>query len=152
MLTSASRVTSPASCPRTGVSASYSRTAGETVGGSPYTITASHEPGRRARHPRGHLQHRALHDQQEGRHRDPQRGEQDLRRGRPSFTGNLSRFLPADGASASYSRTAGETVGGSLYTITASLSPTAVLGNYEVNGSGDPSLTGTLTGSSRQTA
>src|SRR5204863_6576 len=50
----------------------------------------------------------------------------------PAFTGSLGGFLPADGVSASYSRTAGQTVGGSPYTISATLSPASVLGNYTV--------------------
>ena len=88
----------------------------------------------------------------------------------PAFTGSLSGFLPADGVSASYSRTAGQTVGGSPYTISATLSPASVLGNYNITyntapftitpkaasvtpnpagkayGTADPPLTGTLSG------
>src|SRR5204862_2549466 len=48
----------------------------------------------------------------------------------PAFTGALSGFLAADGVTATYSRTAGETVLGSPYTISATLSPAAVLSNY----------------------
>ena len=48
----------------------------------------------------------------------------------PAFTGTLSGFLPADGVTATYSRTAGEGVGS--YTISATLSPTGVLGNYAI--------------------
>jgi hypothetical protein len=48
----------------------------------------------------------------------------------PALTGTLSGFLAADGVTATYSRTAGETVGS--YTISATLSPAAVLGNYNV--------------------
>jgi hypothetical protein len=50
----------------------------------------------------------------------------------PAFTGTLSGFLAADGVTATYSRTAGETVLGSPYTISANLSPAGVLGNYDV--------------------
>ena len=88
----------------------------------------------------------------------------------PVFTGTLTGFLPADGVTATYTRTAGETVGGSPYTISATLSPVEVLGNYtityntaifnitpktasvtpdaasKVYGSADPALTGTLAG------
>jgi hypothetical protein len=49
----------------------------------------------------------------------------------PTLTGTLSGFLAADGVTASYSRTAGETVAGSPYTISATLSPAAVLANYD---------------------
>src|SRR5207247_2535440 len=88
----------------------------------------------------------------------------------PTLTGTLSGFLAADGVTASYSRTAGETVAGSPYTISATLSPAGVLGNYTVTyntanftidkktasvtpnaasktyGSADPAFTGTLAG------
>src|SRR5258707_15734860 len=50
----------------------------------------------------------------------------------PAFTGTLTGFLAADGVSASYSRTAGETVLGSPYTISAVLSPAGVLVNYTI--------------------
>ncbi len=49
----------------------------------------------------------------------------------PLTTGTLSGFLPADGVTATYSRVAGEMVG-TTYTITAALSPDAVLGNYNI--------------------
>jgi hypothetical protein len=48
----------------------------------------------------------------------------------PAFSGTLTGFLPADGVTATYSRTAGETVGN--YTISATLSPAGVLGNYNI--------------------
>ena len=50
----------------------------------------------------------------------------------PVLTGTLSGFLAADNVTASYSRTTGETVAGSTYTISAALTPTAVLNNYTV--------------------
>jgi hypothetical protein len=50
----------------------------------------------------------------------------------PELGGALDGFLAADGVTATYSRTAGETVAGSPYTISATLSPVGVLGNYEV--------------------
>src|SRR5918995_1153922 len=50
----------------------------------------------------------------------------------PAFSGTLAGFLAADGVTATYSRTAGETVAASPYTISAVLSPAAVLGNYEI--------------------
>jgi MBG domain (YGX type) len=46
--------------------------------------------------------------------------------------GTLSGFLTADGVTATYSRTPGETVAGSPYTISATLSPAGVLGNYTI--------------------
>src|SRR6185295_7744726 len=48
----------------------------------------------------------------------------------PVLTGVLAGFLPGDLVTATYGRTPGETVGGSPYTISATLSPAGVLGNY----------------------
>src|SRR4029077_1483298 len=50
----------------------------------------------------------------------------------PAFTGTLTNFVAADGVTATYSRTAGETVAGSPYTISAALNPAGVLGNYSI--------------------
>ena len=50
----------------------------------------------------------------------------------PALTGTLSGFLAADGVTATYSRTAGETVLGGPYTISATLSPAAALTNYNI--------------------
>jgi hypothetical protein len=50
----------------------------------------------------------------------------------PAFTGTLDGFLAADSVTAAYTRTAGETVLGSPYTISATLSPTQVLSNYDI--------------------
>src|SRR5206468_318117 len=47
-----------------------------------------------------------------------------------TFTGSLAGFLAADGVTPSYSRVAGETVG--AYAISATLSPSSVLGNYDI--------------------
>src|SRR2546422_122399 len=52
--------------------------------------------------------------------------------GDPALTGTLSGFVAADGVTATYSRTAGETVAGGPYTISASLTPVAVLANYDI--------------------
>ncbi len=62
-----------------GVTATYSRTAGETVAGSPYAISAA-LARRRAGQLQHHLQHGRLHDHREGGVGDAERGEQDLRR------------------------------------------------------------------------
>jgi hypothetical protein len=48
----------------------------------------------------------------------------------PAFTGTLTGFLPADGVTATYSRTPGESAG--TYTISATLSPAGVLTNYTI--------------------
>jgi hypothetical protein len=88
----------------------------------------------------------------------------------PLTTGTLVGFLAADSITATYARTPGETVAGSPYTISATLSPAGVLANYNITyntanftinkaaasvtpnaaskmwGAADPPLTGTLTG------
>src|SRR5205814_2074758 len=88
----------------------------------------------------------------------------------PTFTGTLSGFVGSDGVTATYSRTTGETVAGSPYTISATLSPAGVLANYSITsntasftinartasvtpnaasktyGDADPTFTGTLDG------
>jgi len=50
----------------------------------------------------------------------------------PLTTGTLSGFIASDGVTATYSRTMGDTVAGSPYTISATLSPTGALGNYDI--------------------
>ncbi len=50
----------------------------------------------------------------------------------PIFTGTLSGFIATDYVVASYSRTPGETVNGGPYTISATLNPASVLGNYNI--------------------
>jgi hypothetical protein len=50
----------------------------------------------------------------------------------PALSGSTSGFLPADGVTAAYSRTIGEDVAGNPYTISATLSPGAVLSNYNI--------------------
>ncbi|WP_460613126.1 MBG domain-containing protein [Hymenobacter seoulensis] len=50
----------------------------------------------------------------------------------PALTGELSGFLPADKVTATFTRTPGEDANGS-YTISAALSPEAVLGNYNIS-------------------
>jgi hypothetical protein len=50
----------------------------------------------------------------------------------PAFSGTLSGFLAGDNVTATYTRTAGTTVGGSPYAISAVLSPAGILGNYTI--------------------
>ena len=57
----------------------------------------------------------------------PNAVEQDLRSSDPAFTGTLTGFLPADNVTATYSRTAGETVAGSPYLISATLNTSSRL-------------------------
>ncbi len=50
----------------------------------------------------------------------------------PALTGTLTGFLLADNVTATYSRTSGETVQGSPYKISAILSPSGILTNYDL--------------------
>lgn len=50
----------------------------------------------------------------------------------PAFTGTLAGFLASDNVTDTYNRTTGETVAGSPYTISATLSPAGVLDNYNI--------------------
>src|SRR5205823_15055255 len=50
----------------------------------------------------------------------------------PALSGVLAGFVAADNVTATYTRTTGETVAGSPYTISATLSPANVLGNYNI--------------------
>ena len=65
-----------------GVTATYSRTAGETVGGRAVHDQRESEPAARAGQLHDHLQHGRLHDQRATASVTPNAGEQDLRRPR----------------------------------------------------------------------
>src|SRR5207244_2102682 len=54
----------------------------------------------------------------------------------PLTIGSGSGFVAADNVTATYSRAPGETVSGGPYHITATLSPTGVLGNYNITNAG----------------
>src|SRR5437588_731470 len=54
----------------------------------------------------------------------------------PLTTGSGTNFIAADAVTASYSRATGETVTALGYHITATLSPAAVLGNYNITNAG----------------
>ena len=153
-----------------GVTASYARTAGETVAGSPYTISATLAPA-------GVLGNYVItyHTANftitpKAASVTPNAATKEYGAADPAFSGTLSGFLAADGVTASYARTAGETVAGSPYTISATLAPAGVLGNYVITyhtanftitpkaasvtpnaaskeyGAADPALSGTLSG------
>src|SRR5206468_3965875 len=108
-----------------GVTASYSRTAGEAVGSYPISATLA---------PAGVLSNYDITTSDiinktaaltPAAAKQKVYGDAD-----PALSGSLSGFLVADGVTASYSRTAGETVG--TYPISATLAPAGVLGNYDI--------------------
>jgi hypothetical protein len=153
-----------------GVEASYSREPGETVAGNPYEITAVLSPTEvLSNYDITYNTADFTIDPKEASVIPDAAGKTygDLD---PAITGTLAGFLEADGVEASYSREPGETVAGSPYAITAVLSPTEVLSNYDITyntanftidpkeasvipdaagktyGYLDPTLTGTLAG------
>jgi len=152
------------------VTATYSRVAGETVLGGPYTISAALSPD-------GVLSNYDIDYNTadfsitvKTASVTPDAASKVYGAADPVFTGTLTGFEAADNVTATYSRGAGETVAGSPYTISAVLSPAGVLGNYtityntanftitpkaasvtpdaasKVYGAADPVFTGTLTG------
>ena len=153
-----------------GVTASYSRTAGETVAGGPYTISATLSPVAALDNYNVTYNTASFTIAKANALVTPNAASKTYGAADPALTGTLSGFLAADGVTASYSRTAGESVGGSPYTIGATLSPVAALDNYNVTyetasftiakasasvtpnaasktyGAADPALTGTLAG------
>ena len=114
------------------VTATYTRTAGETVGGSPYTISATLAPGAVLSNYSITYNTAKFTINKATASVTPNAASKTYGTADPVFTGTLSGFLAADNVTATYSRTAGETVGGSPYTISATLAPGAVLSNYSI--------------------
>src|SRR5207302_2042148 len=115
-----------------GVTASYSRTAGETVLGGPYTISATLSPAAALSNYNITYNTAAFTIDPKTASVTPNAASKTYGAVDPAFTGTLTGFLVADGVTASYSRTAGETVLGGPYTISATLSPAAALSNYNI--------------------
>ncbi|MFZ5858219.1 MAG: MBG domain-containing protein [Chloroflexota bacterium] len=118
--------------PADGVTATYTRVAGETVAGGPYAISATLAPA-------GVLGNYTITYNTANftitpktASVTPNAASKVYGSANPALTGTLSGFLPADGVTATYTRTAGETVAGSPYTISATLAPAGVLGNYTI--------------------
>jgi hypothetical protein len=115
-----------------GVIATYSRIAGETVLGSPYVISATLTPtavlsNYNITYNTANFTITPLAASVTPNATSKIYGNPD-----PALTGTHSGFLGADGVTATYSRTPGETVLGSPYTISATLSPSGVLSNYTI--------------------
>src|SRR2546427_247304 len=125
-----------------GVSATYTRAPGETVAGSPYHITATLSATVAGALNNYNITNNGADftinkkaatwttnaNSKTYGYADPS----------PLTTGSGSGFVAADGVSASYSRAPGETVAGSPYHITATLSATVAgaLGNYDITNAG----------------
>lgn len=120
------------------VSATYSRVPGETVAAGPYHITAALSPASLS------TNYNITNDGADftinrknatwtTNNNSKTYGTSDPA---PITTGSGSGFLGSDNITATYTRDAGETVAGSPYHITATLSPVAALENYNVTNNG----------------
>src|SRR5207249_2927376 len=115
-----------------GITATYSRTSGETVAGSPYTISATLSPAGELSNYDITYNTANFTINAKAASVTPNAASKIYGAADPAFTGTLTGFLAADGVTATYSRAPGETVAGSPYTISATLSPAGVLGNYNI--------------------
>src|SRR3989441_486598 len=111
-----------------GVSASYSRAAGETVGS--YTISAALAPAGVLTNYDITYNTAAFAITKKAASVTPAAASKVYGSADPALSGALSGFLVADGVTASYSRAAGENVGS--YPLSAALSPAGVLTNYDI--------------------
>lgn len=118
--------------PAEGISAVYSRTGGNTVSGSPYTISATLSPSGKLGNYDITYNTANFTINPKAASVAPNPASKVYGDPEPTLTGTLSGFLVADNVTAVYARTTGETVPGSPYTISATLSPAGVLGNYSI--------------------
>src|SRR5262249_6235834 len=115
-----------------GVTASYSRTAGESVAGSPYLISATLSPAPALANYTVTYNTATFSINKAAASVTPNPASKSYGASDPTFSGTLAGFLAADGVTASYSRSAGESVAGGPYPISATLSPATALGNYTI--------------------
>src|SRR4029077_7046614 len=120
------------------VTATYSRSVGESVLGGPYHITATLAPA-------AALSNYAITNAGANftvntrpatwttNPNSKTYGDVDPN---PLTTGNGTNFVAADNVTATYSRSAGESVLGGPYHITATLAPAAALSNYTITNAG----------------
>jgi hypothetical protein len=112
------------------VTATYTRTAGETVQGGPYPISATLSPSSVLANYSITYNTANFTIGTKAASVMPNPASKTYGASDPTFTGTLSGFLSTDHVTATDSRTAGETVLGGPYTISATLSPGSVLANY----------------------
>jgi hypothetical protein len=119
-----------------GVTATYSRPAGETVLGGPYTISATLNPaGVLANYTITYnTANFAITPKAATWTTNPANKAYSASDPNPLTTGSGSGFLAADSVTATYARAAGELPG--AYHITATLSPVSVLSNYTITNTG----------------
>ena len=119
--------------PADNVTATYSRTPGDTVVGGPYTISAALSPAGVLANYNITYNTANFTINKKDASVTPDTASKVLGQPEPPLTGTLTGFLPADNVTATYSRTPGETIEGSPYTISAALSsPAGVLDNYNI--------------------
>ena len=121
-----------------GVTATYTRAAGETVLGGPYHITATLAPAAvlsnyNVTNAGASFTINARNATWTTNAASKTYGDVDLS---PLTTGSGTNFVSADNVTATYARAAGETVLGGPYHITATLAPAAVLSNYNITNAG----------------
>jgi uncharacterized repeat protein (TIGR01451 family) len=117
--------------PADGVTATYARAVGETVPG-PYQITATLSPTGVLSNYNITYNTASFTITPRAASATPNAASKIYGDIDPVLTGMLTGFLPADGVTATYSRTPGENVLGGPYVISATLSPAAVLSNYNI--------------------
>ena len=135
------------------VTATYTRAAGETVAGSPYAISATLSPASVLSNYNIAYNTANFTITKATASVTPTATSKTYGTSDPVLTGTLSGFVASDNVTATYARTAGETVAGSPYAISATLSPGSVLGNYDVNyGTAEFTITKATTASTLQTS
>ncbi|MBK7650452.1 MAG: hypothetical protein IPJ20_06435 [Flammeovirgaceae bacterium] len=114
------------------VTATYSRTEGESVLNSPYTISAALSPIEVLSNYDVIYNTALFSINKKPASVTPVAATKVYGELDPAFSGALSGFLVADGITATYSRTSGESVTVVPYSINATLQPVNLLGNYDI--------------------
>ena len=116
--------------PSDNVTATYTRTAGQTAGGA-YTISGTLSPAGALSNYSITYNTAAFTINKATASVTPAAASKTYGAADPVFTGTLTGFIAGDNVSATYTRMAGEASGG-VYTISATLNPTGVLSNYTI--------------------
>jgi hypothetical protein len=118
--------------PADGVTATYSRAAGETVAGGSYAITATLSPSGVLSNYKITYNTAQFTITQRAASVTSNAASTTYGNADPVLSGVLSSFLPADNVTAAWTRTPGVYVNGGPYVVSATLSPTAALSNYNI--------------------
>ncbi|MFN3760336.1 MAG: MBG domain-containing protein, partial [Algoriphagus aquaeductus] len=110
----------------------YSRASGETVLGGPYEISAVLSPSEVLSNYDITYNTGEFTITTKAASVTPDDNTKEYGSADPTLTGTLSGFLAGDNVTAVYSRASGETVLGGPYEISAVLSPSEVLSNYDI--------------------